>query len=74
MEKKTIVRTALSGLVALAGVTVATSAQAAPGWAKPGDAIEKCAGVAKTGKNDCGTSKHGCGGKATKDNDPEEWV
>ena len=37
-------------------------------------AMEKCAGVVKTGQNDCGTSKHACAGQATVDNDPEEWV
>ncbi len=39
---------------------------------KPG--FEKCAGIVKAGLNDCGTSKHDCSGKATKDNDPEEWI
>ncbi len=46
---------------------------AAPAMAgKPG--MEKCAGIAKAGKNDCGTSKHACAGQAATDNDPEEWV
>lgn len=36
--------------------------------------MEKCAGIAKEGKNDCGTSKHACAGMAEKDADPEEWV
>ncbi|MCB2262205.1 MAG: DUF2282 domain-containing protein [Candidatus Thiosymbion ectosymbiont of Robbea hypermnestra] len=40
--------------------------------AKPG--FEKCLGVVKAGKNDCGTSRHACGGQATKDGDPEEWL
>ncbi len=39
---------------------------------KPG--MEKCSGIAKTGKNDCGTSKHACAGQAAKDGDKEEWV
>ncbi len=36
---------------------------------------EKCYGVAKAGKNDCGSldGKHGCAGQATVDNDPLEW-
>ncbi len=46
---------------------------AAPAMAgKPG--MEKCAGIAAAGKNDCGTSKHACAGQAATDNDPEEWV
>lgn len=38
------------------------------------EGMEKCAGVAKAGKNDCGTSKHACAGQATKNGDAEEWV
>ncbi|HEX7607075.1 MAG TPA: DUF2282 domain-containing protein [Usitatibacter sp.] len=34
---------------------------------------ERCFGVAKAGKNDCGTAKHSCGSVATRDNDPAEW-
>ncbi len=40
--------------------------------AKPG--MEKCAGIAKAEKNDCGTSKHSCAGQASKDGDKEEWI
>lgn len=36
--------------------------------------MEKCAGIVKEGKNDCGTSKHACAGQAATDGDPEEWV
>ena len=48
--------------------------QAAPSWAKKGDTIVKCKGIAKKGKNDCGANGHGCSGKATEDNDPNEWI
>ena len=34
---------------------------------------EKCYGIAKAGQNDCGTAKHTCAGKSTKDNAPDEW-
>jgi uncharacterized membrane protein len=34
----------------------------------------KCYGVAKAGKNDCGTASHSCAGMAKTDNDPNEWV
>jgi uncharacterized membrane protein len=51
----------------------AGAVQAVPDQPK---AWEKCAGVAKAGKNDCGAldGSHQCGGAATKDNDPNEWV
>jgi uncharacterized membrane protein len=34
---------------------------------------EQCFGVAKAGKNDCGTPKHSCGSLAKADNEPDEW-
>ncbi|HEY8508188.1 MAG TPA: DUF2282 domain-containing protein [Steroidobacteraceae bacterium] len=35
---------------------------------------EKCYGIAKAGKNDCGTNAHACAGQARVDNDPNEWA
>ena len=40
--------------------------------AKPG--MEKCGGIVKAGKNDCGNSKHSCAGQSAKDSDKDEWV
>ena len=70
-----VVRTALTGILA-AGVSslIAGSANAAPGWAKGLEEIEKCGGVAKAGKNDCGTKNHTCGGQAASDNLADEWI
>ena len=49
------------------------AAQAVPG--QP-ETWEKCAGVSKAGKNDCGAldGGHQCAGQSTKDSDPNEWV
>jgi uncharacterized membrane protein len=61
-------RAAFAGLVAL-GLTAGTGevlAQKADN--------EKCAGVAKAGKNDCGTSKSSCAGTAKMDRDAEAWI
>ena len=55
---------------ALALVTLAMT-QAAVAADKP--EMEKCAGVAKAGKNDCGTSKHACAGMSKADGG-DEWV
>ncbi len=63
-----VIRNAIAGLIAL-GV-VAGSGQA---LAAAGD-NEKCAGVVKAGKNDCGTSKSSCAGTSKVDRDPEAWV
>lgn len=59
---------AVSGLLA-AGVV---STPALAGESK----MEKCFGVAKAGKNDCGSkaSGHACSGHATKDADPNDFV
>ena len=35
---------------------------------------ERCYGVVRAGKNDCGTAKHACAGQAGKDADEEEWL
>jgi len=59
---------ALAGVVALGLAMVSAPSLAG----KPG--FEKCTGIAKSGMNDCGTSKHSCAGMATVDNDAEEWV
>ncbi len=72
-DKKTV-KNALVGLVAAGSLGLAAGAIAAPKWAKSGDVLEKCAGIAKTGKNDCGANGHACGGQAKKDNDPNEWI
>ena len=40
---------------------------------KPEYKFEKCYGVVKAGKNDCGTSKHACAGQSTVDKDPISW-
>jgi uncharacterized membrane protein len=67
-DKKTLISTALAGVVALGLGASAQDANAA----KPG--FEKCAGIAKAGMNDCGTSKHGCAGQAAASGDKEEWI
>lgn len=65
---KLITSTAIAGILALSLAGI--SGQAFAG--KPG--MEKCQGIAKTGQNDCGTSKHACAGQAATDSDAEEWV
>ena len=36
--------------------------------------MEKCSGIVKAGKNDCGTSKSSCAGTASADRDPDTWI
>ncbi|MGK0367208.1 MAG: putative membrane protein [Thermoproteota archaeon] len=70
MNTKTLFGTTLALGIAAASM----GAQAAPEWAKPGDTIVKCAGIAKKMKNDCGANGHQCGGMAKTASDPKEWV
>nr|VFK00505.1 MAG: Predicted integral membrane protein (DUF2282) [Candidatus Kentron sp. LFY]VFK21568.1 MAG: Predicted integral membrane protein (DUF2282) [Candidatus Kentron sp. LFY] len=57
----------------LVGISVlAISFSGAALAAKPG--FEKCAGIVKAGMNDCGTSKHACGGQSKTDGAPGEWI
>jgi uncharacterized membrane protein len=61
-------KAALASLIALGTLTAASEALAAKGD------VEKCAGIVKAGKNDCGTSHSSCAGSAKVDNDPETWI
>jgi uncharacterized membrane protein len=60
-----IIHSAFASLLAMGWA--AGQAQAAP-------AIEKCAGVVKAGKNDCGTSISGCHGSINVDSHKEAWI
>lgn len=65
----------LASIVASAlTVGIASTSVAAPKWAKKGQTIVKCQGIAKKGKNDCVANGHSCANQAKKDNDPKEWV
>jgi len=67
-DTKVLLTSAMAALLVLAASSVGNSAFAAK------EGFEKCAGIVKAGKNDCGTSKHACAGQSTKDGDKEEWV
>ena len=60
------IRSAIASLVAV-GVLGAS----APAFSAD---TEKCAGIVKAGKNDCGTSVSSCAGTAKADNDKEAWI
>jgi len=60
-----------SAIASLFVLGVASSTTTA--YAKKED-NEKCAGVVKAGKNDCGTSKSACAGTVSADRDPEAWI
>lgn len=63
---------AFAGIVSM-GTMMATEAHAVPD--QPSQ-WEKCAGIAKAGKNDCGAldGSHSCAGMSKADNSAQEWV
>lgn len=67
-KRRKFLKAAVSSAMAAGLVTVSSAALAG----KPG--MEKCMGIAKAGKNDCGTSQHACAGQAKEDGNAEEWV
>lgn len=68
INSKLIASSALAGAVALG--LLAGAGQAVAGK----EGFEKCAGIVKAGKNDCGNSRHGCSGNASKDSMSDEWL
>jgi uncharacterized membrane protein len=66
-SSKVIVHSAMASLLAL-GLAAGGSAFAQK------EGMEKCAGVVKAGKNDCGTSKSSCAGTSKVDGDKEAWI
>lgn len=65
-KREFLLKSAVTSAMAL-GLAAAPALAAKPG-------MEKCAGIVKAGKNDCGTSKLSCSGTSTRDSDPEAWV
>lgn len=62
-----------SATLALSSLAIASSTQAMAKTPK----MEKCYGVVKAEKNDCGSAKkggHSCAGGATVDGDKNEWI
>lgn len=66
---KTIVQSALSGVLALGFAAVST---AGPVEAQKG--AEKCYGVVKAGKNDCQTASSACAGTSKRDGQRDAWI
>jgi uncharacterized membrane protein len=67
-KNESLLRIAVSGVLALSGALAASSAIAAD------DNQEQCAGIIKAGKNDCATSTNACHGHVSTDANPEAWI
>jgi uncharacterized membrane protein len=65
-KRNFLVNSAVAGAIAL-GLGTAPALAAKPG-------MEKCAGIVKAGKNDCGTATNACAGTVKRDADPNAWI
>ena len=77
MNEKNILLTASIAAVMALGLTGCPKNYSKGETAKSSSShagMEKCSGIVKAGRNDCGTSKHACAGKASSDGAAEEWV
>ena len=68
MKHDSILKAAITGVLAFSGLVVAGTALAA------NDGKEQCAGISKAGQNDCDTSTNACHGHATADQTAEAWI
>lgn len=66
MNKTTILSLAVLGMISSVEETSAMS--------KSKKGYEKCFGISKSKKNDCGNKSHACGQHAAKDGDSKEWI
>lgn len=69
METKKLINIAIAAVVSVGMGMAANEIQAAPK-----QKMEQCYGIAKAGKNDCGTKTHSCAGQAKVSNNPNEWI
>ena len=63
-----ILQVAITGVLALAGAALTSTAFAED------DSTEQCAGIVKAGKNDCATSTNDCHGHVTSNANTEAWI
>lgn len=66
MNKRTLMVTAMSSLLAIGAASASVNAMAA--------GKEKCYGVAKAGMNDCATKTNSCAGTVKKDSDKGAFI
>lgn len=67
-KHSSMLQLAISGVLALSGAALTTTAFAAE------DGKEQCAGIVKAGKNDCATATNACHGHVTSDGNAMAWI
>lgn len=69
MSNKTVIHSAMAGLLAMSVMGLGATAVAADKVE-----MEKCYGIVKAGQNDCKTSNSACAGTVEKDNAPTAFL
>jgi uncharacterized membrane protein len=76
-DKKMLMKAAIGGVVSL-GLTMSSGIALSSGKDRMhhmmGGHMEKCYGIAKAGKNDCGIKGHSCQGLSKVDSDPNDYI
>ena len=66
--------TTLMARCAIAGLVAAGFAASGNAAEQKKIELEKCAGIAKAGKNDCATDKNSCSGTSKINGDKNAWI
>lgn len=66
LKSRSVTAGAVASLLAFGAMATSQAAHAAD--------LEKCAGIAAAGKNDCGTPVSSCAGSVKQDKDAHAWV
>lgn len=65
----------ITGAIATVLVAVQQTTHVVPGSAARFELDrERCYGVVRAGRNDCGTAIHACAGRAKRDAERDEWL
>lgn len=82
MSNHKMITNAITAVIALGLTSVGSAAIMAA--TKPGndmanmmgniERMEKCYGIAKAGRNDCGTNSHACAGESKVERDKQAWI
>lgn len=72
MRSNKIVNAVMAAIVGTGLTVSATSTLAASNNNKKN--VEKCYGIVKAGKNDCGTPQHACAGQSKTNASGGEWI
>lgn len=73
-KKLALTASVLAGILSMAAQAARAEHAHDGAMMKDPIATEKCYGVARAGKNDCGTKAHACAGHAQADAMGDEWL